>query len=180
MITYREYCKTIREDWGKTSPIPKEVYADVKWEDIFHWIDPGLPSGTLWADANLYNPDNPHGFWSWDEIMNSPYKDYVPTLGQIQELSRWRPDWKWSDERKGMVIRSGNGNELFLPAEGRQFKNKVSLVDLRGYYWSTSAVGSTYVYNLSFNHYDEVNLIDSTDTRYGRLSIRLVKKKIRL
>ena len=36
MITYREYCKrlnerkskdcTIREDWGKTSPIPKETY----------------------------------------------------------------------------------------------------------------------------------------------------------
>ena len=35
MITYREYCRinerkskgcTIREDWGKTSPIPKEVY----------------------------------------------------------------------------------------------------------------------------------------------------------
>ena len=47
MITYREYCRQINEDWGKTSPIPKEVYADVKWEDIFHWIDLGLPSGTL-------------------------------------------------------------------------------------------------------------------------------------
>ena len=26
MITYKEHCKTIQEDWGKTSPIPKEVY----------------------------------------------------------------------------------------------------------------------------------------------------------
>ena len=26
MITFKEYCKTIKEDWGKTSPIPKEVY----------------------------------------------------------------------------------------------------------------------------------------------------------
>ena len=26
MITFKEYCKTIREDWGKTSPIPEEVY----------------------------------------------------------------------------------------------------------------------------------------------------------
>ena len=28
MITFKEYCKTIKEDWGKTSPIPKEVYTD--------------------------------------------------------------------------------------------------------------------------------------------------------
>ena len=28
MITFREYCKIIREDWGTTSPIPKEKYAD--------------------------------------------------------------------------------------------------------------------------------------------------------
>ena len=34
MISFKEYCGQINEDWGKTSPIPKEVYDFPKYTEI--------------------------------------------------------------------------------------------------------------------------------------------------
>ena len=176
MITYREYCKTIKEDWGKTSPIPKEVYADVNWRDNFKWIDLGLPSGTLWADVNIPNPDDKNGFWTWYDIMTSPYKNYVPTQEQMEEL-RDSCEWGWSSADKGMVVKGENGNRIFLPAEG-WFRKKHQKIGegQQGEYWTaTEGVDSRYAYSQNF--YDSGRIIWVQEFRDEGMSVRLVKNK---
>ena len=149
MITFKEYCKTIREDWGKTSPIPKEVYTDVKWEDNFHWIDLGLPSGTLWADADLVNPDDSKGFWTWDGIMDSEYAPFVPTQEQMQELYD-DGTWEW-DSKTGMVFKGKYGKSITFFPEGHRENGAIYEADFVGNYWSSTYFGYNCAYSLTFD-----------------------------
>lgn len=177
MITYKEYCKTVKEDWGKTSPIPKEVY-DFPEDPLksMNWIDLGLPSGTLWADANLANPDDKNGLWSWDDVMESEYAPLVPTKEQMQELVDYC-DWEWDNERAGMVVKNKYGKKIFLPAVGYKHSQNDKLFDVGEYcgLWSSTDHPSDFsAFNLFFR-----------PSRYGvsrssgtlRFSIRLVKNK---
>lgn len=175
MITYREYCRTIREDWGKTSPIPKETYKPTDWKDNFHWIDLGLPSGTLWADVNLYNPDDKNGFWTYDEIMASPYKDYVPTKEQMNELHD-NCKWGWSEGGNGLQVHSKyNGRDVFFPAEG-SYRGRVVAPEFDGYYLTSTPYNNDYVYVMSFGGKYIIASTFSYVRAYG-YSVRLVRPK---
>ena len=171
--------KELKEDWGKTSPIPKETYKPVDWKDNFQWVDLGLPSGTLWADANLYNPADNRGFWRYDEIMKSPYREYVPTKEQMFELQGYST-WRWDENKKGYNVRSWyNSNETFLPAEGwRTAEGKVISVGYGGFYLTSTSYDDGYVNILNFgNGMMPGAPAPAISPRSFAYSVRLVKKK---
>ena len=176
MITFKEYCKNLKEDWGKTSPIPKETYKPVDWKSNFKWVDLGLPSGTLWADENIYNSDNPHGFWSWDDIMRSPYREYVPNREQMLELvdNCW---WEWDDKKRGGIfVSKDDKNNILLPAEGIQTNSTlVWYGDVAGFYWSSSIRDNGTGFHLEFD--ENRAITDRSGSRERMMSVRLVKKK---
>ena len=65
MISFKEYCGQIKEDWGKTSPIPKEVYDFPKYTEIAHnkkelqkLIEERIGRGGVNADLNDIDVSN--------------------------------------------------------------------------------------------------------------------------
>ena len=177
MITYREYCKTIKEDWGKTSPIPKEVYDFPDPLKGINWIDLGLPSGTLWADENLHNPNDENGLWTYDEIMNSEYEIYVPTLKQIEEL--WDScDWEWGEYRHEYVVSGGNGHMIRLPGMGQLIDVHLGGGDANvGYYLTSTPKEAKYYVNTFYFNGGSNTLIPGSGIHCGiKVAVRLVKK----
>lgn len=172
MITFEQFCRRLDEDWGKTSPIPKEVYADVDWRDNFKWVDLSLPSGTLWADVNVPNPDDKIGLWSWESVSKSIYKDCLPTEPQFRELC-WecRKEWVKGGYKFTSKI---NGAELFFPAEGSGevgFPGGLQDDGGYGYYWLRGELPRDFQFNFfSFP-------ATAVSGWYDRYSIRLVKDK---
>lgn len=77
------------------------------------YVDLGLPSGTLWKTSNEVNPDDEHGFYSYDEAM-SAFGLQVPSVAQWNELIN---NCTWQVKGNGYEV-SGNGKKIFLPAEG--------------------------------------------------------------
>ena len=74
------------------------------------YINLGLPSGTLWAEADepeLHSCRSAH----------RAFGDSLPTARQLNELRR-ECGWVWEPERKGYTVTGPNGNRLFLPASG--------------------------------------------------------------
>ena len=183
MITYREYCKTIKEDWGKTSPIPKEVYDYPDPLKGINWIDLGLPSGTLWADVNVTNPLDGSPYWTWDDLMDSGYASSVPTQEQFQELTE-TCRWTWDDTRKGVTAKSASGKTLFFPALGScdgELDNIVK-AGVQGYYWSADGFkgmwdeDEAYVLYFDNDTYTTPNPESKAEVACG-FPARLVKKK---
>ena len=176
MISFKEYCKIIKEDWGKTSPIPKEVYDFPDPLKSVNWIDLGLPSGTLWADTNVTSLLDGSPYWNWDDIMSSAYKDFVPTKEQFIELFDMKNTDPYANENGYEIISKRNGNRLLLPAEGlRQMGVVKRAGDCFGYYQIAEPVDKNYARCWLF-HRRYVNL-DSVCGRNCGLSVRLVKSK---
>jgi hypothetical protein len=73
------------------------------------FVDLGLPSGTLWKDAN-----EPAIFYSYEEAK-SKYGDQVPTQAQWEELLK-QCTWTWTG--RGYEVKGKNGNSIFLYAGG--------------------------------------------------------------
>lgn len=188
MITYKDYCRLnerrsksrqIREDWGKTSPIPKEVYKEVDPLNNFEWVDLGLPSDTLWAGENATNPSDDSPYWSYEDIMSSSYKDNTPTIEQMRELVN-NCEQRWDDEKKGLLLISRvNGERIFLPAEGWRTSGGKKVIDAgyRGMYRTSSlwAKGSILTVDLLF-YPGVVNPCDDDIPDIGE-SLRLVRPK---
>lgn len=82
-------------------------------------------------------------FSSSDEIMESPYKDIVPTKEQMEELVSGAT-WKWNSDKKGYDITGTNGKRIFLPAEGYGIGKKRNKTEgENGGYWTNEREGST-------------------------------------
>lgn len=130
-------CGRAKFDWT-TSTFGKEGDGGCPTGEI-KFVDLGLPSGTLWADSNICNPDNRNGFWTWDDIMASPYKNNVPTKEQMDEL-RECCKWKWDKDKGGFNVVGRNGNGIFLPAEGYRSSDKYTIygVGYYGNYWTST------------------------------------------
>ena len=71
-----------------------------------NYIDLGLPSGTLWASANLSMEDV-----SFENKLPKVTKFEIPTMKQWLELKK-ECEWKWNNN--GYYIVGKNGNQIFL------------------------------------------------------------------
>jgi uncharacterized protein (TIGR02145 family) len=132
------------------------------------WIDLGLPSGTLWCDTNE------EGYYSWNEMMKKFNEENLPKLTDFAELYDYC-DWKWDNEKKGMIVTGPNGNCIFILASGYcSTDGDLTLVGNRGYYWSASPCRKA-VYNLYFDDSDYVSPSD-VDSRVFGYSVRCIKR----
>lgn len=128
------------------------------------YVDLGLPSGTLWKTSNEVNPDDEHGFYSYNEAM-SAFSMQLPTELKWKELIN---NCTWVKKGNGYEV-SGNGKKIFLPGEGlvEQYGSFIT----GGYYWSSTKPSGT-IYILEFNPSQAPR---TSDTGRGKMSVRLVR-----
>lgn len=129
------------------------------------FVDLGLPSGTMWKDANE------KAILSY-QSADKAFTTELPTKGQWEELIE-QCKWEWTDGVYHII--GPNGNEIVLPAEG-YFECNASFEksDNGGHYWSSTHMGSGRVWSLDFNE-------KQIGMEYGfdcyKYSVRLVRKK---
>ena len=95
------------------------------------WVDLGLPSGTLWKNANE-GSDNAR--YTYNEAV-SKFGNKLPTEQQLKELIN-KCTWTWTGT--GCRVTGPNGNSIYLPAAGGIDCNSYSEVGVRGEYWSST------------------------------------------
>jgi len=99
------------------------------------YVDLGLPSGTKWKNMNEKNPQDDHGFYTYDEAYYE-FGKALPTHDQMQELID-ECTWKW--DKNGYQVIGQNGNHIFLPAEGIRKIDSVYASGTYGDYWIWTA-----------------------------------------
>lgn len=95
------------------------------------YIDLGLPSGTMWRNAN---EGGDLARYSYNEAK-SQFASKLPTSTQIKELES-QCTWAWTGT--GCRVTGPNGNSIYLPAAGGTDCNSYSKVGVRGDYWSST------------------------------------------
>lgn len=118
-----------------------------------HWIDLGLPSGTLWAccNAGAVAPEDCGDYFTFEEAqVYNP-----PSLGQIKELlDNTTNEWTTLNGVTGKKFTGNNSGSVFLPAAGGVWDGELSSVGSRGNYWSSTPYDESIAYNLSFGSSD--------------------------
>jgi hypothetical protein len=120
--------------------VKKVAYTQCPDDKHPHWIDLGLPSGTLWQCCNV-GATAPEGYGEYinynDALSNNP-----PTLAQIQELldgNNTTSEWTTLNSVNGRWFTSkNNGGKVFLPAAGGRWDGVFDYAGYRGYYWSST------------------------------------------
>ena len=105
-----------------------------------HWIDLGLPSGTLWRCCNegASTPEAYGGYYSFGQVSSAPTKE------QIQELvSYCKCERTTQNGVKGEKFKGPNGGTIFLPAAGYGVSGSFIGVGSYGSYWSSTLYEST-------------------------------------
>lgn len=100
-----------------------------------HWIDLGLPSGTLWRCCNegASTPEAYGGYYTFRQVSSAP------TLDQIEEiLNNTTSEWTTQNGVKGRKFVGPNGGTIFLPAAGFRWYGEFYYVGSYGYYWSST------------------------------------------
>lgn len=137
------------------------------------FVDLGLPSGTLWKNANE-GGDNAR--YTYNEAV-SRFGNKLPTKEQLEELKN-KCTWTWIGN--GYKVTGPNGNSIFLPAAGYlryDSDGDAYYVGTYGYYWSSTPSGSNCAWRLAF-YSGEVGMGYScgrSDGRANWLSVRLVQ-----
>ena len=103
------------------------------------YVDLGLPSGTLWKNVNEPKTDTQYGYYSF-RTAKEKFGDNLPSTTQWKEL---KDNCEWTWKGNGYEV-SGNGNKIFLPAEGRADYDlgEWTLVTDEGGYWASDDMGS--------------------------------------
>ena len=134
------------------------------------YVNLGLPSGTLWKNANEGGDD---ARYTYDEAVRR-FGSKLPTKQQLEELKNectWT--WTWNMWTDGYRITGPNGNSIFLPAAGYRFcDGEVSLVGTSGVYWSSAPYGSDDAWSLDF---DSSGVYMGYYNRCDGQSVRLVR-----
>lgn len=108
------------------------------------YVDLGLPSGTLWKNANE-GGDNAR--YTYVDAMDK-FGNKLPTKQQLEELEN-KCTWTWMGN--GCRVTGPNGNSIYLPAAGyRGCRGGVDWVGESGYYWSSTR-DNTWHFNLYFS-----------------------------
>ena len=132
------------------------------------YVDLGLPSGTLWKNAN---EGGDYARYTYDEAM-SRWSSKLPTKAQLEELKD-KCTWTWTG--RGYKVTGPNGNSITLPAAGFRpcYVKNVSDVGTNGYYWSSTPYDSDDARILYFSSRG-VHADDSDSHCHGQ-SVRLVQ-----
>lgn len=144
-------------------------------------IDLGLPSGTLWAAANI-GADIPEQFGiysTWDEAKsclergwNLPKKEDYWELcdGCAMEVTE-------VNGITGLLFTSRkNGNSIFLPAAGYGADLVPYICDTKsGHYWTSTRINDDGAYGFDFYDFD-ARLSGKFVYKTQRLSLRAVKR----
>ena len=114
-----------------------------------HWIDLGLPSGTLWRCCNegASTPEAYGDYYIFGQVSSAP------TLEQIQELvSNCKYEWTTQNGVTGGKLKGPNGGTIFLPAAGRRWNGDLYYVGSACNCWSSTpgAGDPSSAYNLCF------------------------------
>lgn len=123
------------------------------------WVDLGLPSGTLWKDAN-----EPGGLYTYEQAV-SKFGNKLPTRSQLEEL-KYKCTWRWNGS--GYKVTGPNGESIVLPV-GNSIRMDVGFT---GFYWSSSPGGSEEAWVLYF---DSAMIAITSEERCDRHSVRLVQ-----
>lgn len=126
------------------------------------WVDLGLPSGTLWKDAN-----EPGGFYTYEQAV-SKFGNRLPTKTQFEELNN-ECTWTWNGS--DYKVTGPSGRYIVLPATGGCLGNGHTFTG-GGCYWSSTSFNLELAWYLYFGS-NEVT-VDS-DYRESGYSIRLVQ-----
>lgn len=130
------------------------------------YVDLGLPSVTLWKNANE-GGDNAR--YTYNEAV-SRFGNKLPTYQQFKEL-RNECEWTWTGS--GYKVIGPNGNSIYLPAAGsRNCIGDVGGVGKYGCYWSSTPYVSDTAWYLFFDS-SGVNI--TADERCRGRSVRLVQ-----
>lgn len=128
-------------------------------------VDLGLPSGTLWKNANE-GGDN--ALYTYNEAV-SRFGNKLPTKQQLLELKN-KCTWTWTGS--GYKVIGPNGNSIYLPAAGgRNCDGGVDGVGSCGSYWLSTHDSST---GLRFFLDSRGSFMCSNSRCYG-FSVRLVQ-----
>ena len=112
-----------------------------------HWIDLGLPSGTLWACCNVgANAIEEYGnYYDFDGAQS--YNP--PSTDQISEfLENTVFEWTTQNGVDGIRFTGNNRRAVFLPASGAVFEGELVEAGRSGNYWSSVSYTYEYAYNL--------------------------------
>ena len=128
-------------------------------------VDLGLPSGTLWKNAN---EGGDYVRYTYNEAV-SRFGNKLPTKQQLEELKN-KCTWTWIGN--GYKVTGPSGDHILLPAAGyRNCYGDVYGVGTYGHYWSSSPYDSDDAWYLRF-YSSEVNMFYY---RCGGHSVRLVQ-----
>ena len=131
------------------------------------YVDLGLPSGTLWKNANEGGDD---ALYNYDEAVRK-FGNKLPTWKQLEELKN-KCTWTWTGN--GYKVTGPNGNSIYLPAAGyRHCNGGVDNVGTYGDYWSSTPYGSDTACHLYF--WDSGKAYIYYGSRCGGQSVRLVQ-----
>ncbi len=136
------------------------------------WVDLGLPSGTMWKNANEVNAaDTVYDFYTYDEAV-AAFGDDLPTKGQLEELQN-NCQWTWNGS--GYTVTGRNGHSIVLPAAGYRSYDGVIFVGSHGFYWSSTPSGSYPGNAWHLGFHDSIWVVVYQSTCSAGLSVRLVK-----
>ena len=109
------------------------------------YVDLGLPSGTLWKNANEGGNDC---YFTY-HLANSEFSGKLPTMEQFEELCK---ECKWFWIGDGYKVVGPNGNYITFPTAGyRDCDGDVDLVGTWGFYWSSTPYKSETAKGLCFD-----------------------------
>lgn len=130
------------------------------------YVDLGLPSGTLWKNAN---EGGDYAHYTYDETMQM-FSNKLPTKEQLEELKN-ECEWIWTGN--GYEVTGPNGKSIMLPPAGdRYYIGNVCSVGTGGRYWSATPYDSGNTWYLYFNS-SAANMYYGS--RCHKQSVRLVK-----
>lgn len=95
----------------------KKIVGDVAEKSFFslpkNYVDLGLPSGTLWKNANEHNANAESDHWEY----SYQYQSNLPDTTQWREL-REKCTWRYREDTKDFSVLGPNGNSIIIPLAG--------------------------------------------------------------
>ncbi len=137
--------------------------------NIYGYVDLGLPSGTLWKK------DNEMGFYSYKKAVDK-FGSTLPTIAQFRELIK-ECQWEWIGN--GFKISGSNGNYILLPAVGYDpcgiYSSLEELGDC-GKYWTATQDYKRHIWYIDIDKFGcSTRQTDGEWCPSSGFSVRLVK-----
>ena len=146
------------------------LYQINQYESKSGYVDLGLPSGTLWKNAN---EGGKYAYYTYDEAV-SRFGNELPTVEQFRELQKM---CNMTRKFKNIIVTGPNGNSILFPTAGLiECDGEMFSVGTQGHYWSSTPYewDHNQAYNILFDLSPKPASGIGGGHRCNRLSVRLV------